>query len=139
MPITIEGAEALKETMRKIDIAINPNIQRMGDVARIMMTSIDKTFATNGRGTWKPQAPSTRPGQGGTLEFTGALRASMEPRLTQNSAEVKPSSAVYKYGSVNNYGSKSGRIPARPFMKIWPEDMDDIMEVLEKPVDEAMK
>lgn len=139
MPISIEGLQELKDTIKKMEKAIDPKIETMAQVSRIILDSIDRTFATNGHGTWAAQAPSTRPGKGGTLEFTSALRGSMQPRIGRNYAEVKPSNAVYKYGAVNHYGSKSGRIPARPFMRLWPEDLEEIMRTYVAPIDEAMK
>ena len=139
MPIEIEGMAELKKTLHDMEEAINPKIELMTEFTRIMMADIDKTFVLNGRGLWAAQAPSTRPGKGGTLEFTGALRSSMEPRLGKNYAEVKPSNSVYRYGAVNHYGSKSGRIPRRPFMYISKEAQEELMTKYANKVEQAMK
>lgn len=137
MPIVVEGINELKKTLSNMTKAIDPQIKTMAEVGRIMLKDFDEMFATNGHGTWKANAPSTRPGVGGILEFTGKMRKSIELRLGKNFAECKPANSVYKYAAVNHYGSRSGRIPARPFLILF--SLDDITKTIGKPIDEAMK
>lgn len=137
MPIEVLGKEELQRTMNAVKAAIDPQIQTMGEVGKVMLRDFDEMFATDGHGTWKPNAPSTRPGTGGILEFTGKLRNSIELKVSKNSAQCKPANSVYKYAAVNHYGSKSGRIPARPFLILY--SLDDIQRTVGKPIDEAMK
>lgn len=150
--------------INKLENAVDPTYQKLGEAGRIALESINYSFDTNGRGTWKENAPSTKEGIPGILQYTGRLRNSMQLTIGKNYAEVRPSNDVFKYAAVNHYGSKaiigissifklgkkrgkklaraagfSGRIPARPFMRLWSDHIEKIFDVIEKPIDEAMK
>jgi phage gpG-like protein len=139
MGMTVTGVEAIQKTVVQLKKAMTPDSEKMSKVATELAAAIDKNFATNGRGSWAPNSPNTREGVGGIFQFTGLARASMQKKVGATFAIVQPSNKVFKYVAVNNFGSKDGRIPARQLMTLYEDDIQNVMNVLEKPIDEALK
>lgn len=113
-----------------------------GAIRNILLTSIDRNFSEGGRyGTenvfgggstrWKPSGRAQRDG-GQTLVDTGQLAASIQVNVVGNSVQIGTNKI---YGAIHNYGGTAGRnqsarIPARPFLVIQNEDLEDIGESL---------
>lgn len=109
-----------------------------GAIRNILITSIDRNFSEGGRyGTenvfgggstrWKPSGRAQRD-SGQTLVDTGQLAASIQVSVVGNSVQIGTNKV---YGAIHHYGGRAGRggsvvIPARPFLVIQNEDLEDI-------------
>lgn len=86
---------------------------------------------------WKPLAPVTlknkaKRGYRQILVSTGELRNSIEVRPQGNSIVI---SANKQYAAIQNFGGEAGKnrsvaIPARPFLVIQSETLEEIQEIV---------
>jgi phage virion morphogenesis protein len=157
MGITVLGLDKVKETLIRLERAIEPDNSKMSEIAKVLLESVQTNFAQEGRPTpWKRLAPATLYGElvrknvkkktgiraskifsnRKILYRTGKLYRSLKPRAGKDTAAV--TTDLY-YGWVHNYGTTGGRIPARPFMLIQDEDAPAVEAVLLKPIDEALR
>lgn len=133
--------------------AFREQLLQLGDLAKdltpvapairnILITSIDRNFSEGGRyGTdnvfgggstrWKPSGRAQRQ-SGQTLVDTGQLAASIQVTVVGNTVQIGTNKV---YGPIHNFGGSAGRghsvaIPARPFLVIQNEDLEDIGEAI---------
>lgn len=105
----------------------------MGAVAEVMYAAVDENFARGGRPRWLGLAASTlrrnpdrRGGQ--VLVSNGTLYSSISQYSDDSTAVVGPKS---KYAAIHQFGGMAGRgrktsIPARPYLALQQEDLDEI-------------
>jgi phage virion morphogenesis protein len=123
----------------------------MRSISGIMLDAVEENFAQEGRPRWKPSISATKRG-GKTLQKSGRLAASISRRWSANTAQVGTNvvyAAIHQFGgktkphvikaknkqalfwpgarhpvkAINHPGSV---IPARPFLSLTDEDLDDI-------------
>lgn len=125
----------------------------LNTIGEIILSSVEENFAREGRfesaGSWRggntrwaDLAASTKaarakqgkwPGQ--KLQMSqGGLAASISKVVKGNAVTVGTNKA---YGAIHQFGGQAGRgrkvtIPARPFLVVQDEDVEDIMDVLDK-------
>lgn len=118
----------------------------MSVVSHRMLQAVQDNFESEGRpDKWKPLSPVTvelrrKKGQwpGKILNVSqGGLAHSIQAECDAKSATVGSTmaSTAKIYSAIQNFGGQAGRgrkvtIPAREFMNIPDEDMDDIMETI---------
>lgn len=157
MPITITIDDTdLKRMLNDLHRKLGDLSPVMRTVASIMEASVQRNFEEGGRPVkWTP-SKRVRAGGGQTLVDSGRLKNSITSRSTAASAEVGTN---VKYAAIHQFGGKTkphvikpknkksiffpgaahpvkmvnhpgSHIPARPFLVIPPEDMEDIKDVL---------
>lgn len=95
------------------------------------------TLLSGGTAQWKALSAATlktkaKRGYRKILISTGELRNSIEVRPQGNSIVISSNKA---YAAIHNFGGKAGRnrsvtIPARPFLVIQPETLEEIREMV---------
>lgn len=99
----------------------------------LVLASVQRNFDTGGRPT--PWAPLKRPRRRGRnpspipLTDTGQLRRSITGMVQGNSAII---STELAYAAIHQFGA--GRVPARPFLVLQPEDTAMILGLFESHV-----
>jgi len=107
-------------------------------IGQIMRTSIVENFQKGGRpDAWEPLSDETLLTKKGdkiliNQGFAGGLMGSIHPEIGDDYVMVGTDK---KYAAIHQFGGKAGRggkvtIPARPFLLIQDEDIDDITEEL---------
>jgi phage virion morphogenesis protein len=114
----------------------------MQDISETLKNSVEENFAQESarnpiggekRGAWDDLAPSTLQSRaranksGKKLQFTGVLLGSIQTKANNNEAMVGTNN---EYARFLNDGTK--KMPARPFMVVQREDVDEIRETLEE-------
>ncbi len=112
----------------------------MRSIAGVMLDAVEENFEKEGRPTkWKPLSPATlaqrkREGKdtGKILQKSGQLAASISTKATSTSAMVGTNK---RYAAIQHFGGKAGRglkvtIPARPYMLLTDEDVEEIKDVI---------
>lgn len=105
----------------------------MKKLAGIMHDAVEENFQQEGRPKWKPSKRAMKQG-GKTLQDTGSLAASISTRYNNNSAVVGTNK---KYAAIHQFGGKAGRgrkvtIPARPFLKLTNDDLQEIKDAVKE-------
>ncbi|BCB96788.1 Mu-like prophage FluMu G protein 2 [Dissulfurispira thermophila] len=107
----------------------------MRQIAGIMHYAVEENFAEQGRPRWLPLSPKTiamrqKKGYwpGKILQMRGELAASITQQSDNDSAIVGTNKV---YAAIHQFGGKAGRgkkvdIPARPFLKLTDEDLEEI-------------
>jgi phage virion morphogenesis protein len=143
---TSDLQKLLSGLLKRMDNLSGP----MAILGETILTSIQENFESGGRPTrWEPLAPSTivereRKGKwpGRILVRTGVSGG----LLGSISYEAFPRKAVVSankiYAAIHHFGGKAGRggktdIPARPYMMIQDEDMDEMQAALKNYILEA--
>jgi len=97
------------------------------EVTEILMNSIRKNFDDQGRPKkWEPLKAPRRRGGTQVLIDTTRLMNSMQPVAMNSYAEVGTN---VEYAATHHFGR--GPIPARPFLLVQDEDLDDINHAIE--------
>jgi len=128
-------------------------------LAGILHNAVEENFAKEGRPKWSPLAKATikqrtreKRWPGKILQRSGRLASSISARHDAMSAEVGTNVKVkggYLLGAIHQFGtkprtgatrslfSKKGRtgIPARPFLKLTKEDIQDMNVILKRYLD----
>lgn len=139
--------ERLRDDLRQIDRDLsNMRTPLRESVRQVIIPSIDANFEAGGRPPWTPLAQSTtdrriRQGTGTRiLQETGRLRQTAtqfsrwdigtdEAHIGNWPANVKTRAAVAEFGAERSGGSRSVRVPPRPFLLIQDRDADQIDEI----------
>lgn len=131
-------SDALKKDAQ-LSRAVAEMNRPMMEAEKIIREEIAANFASESEaGTkWAPLAPRTvedriRKGYGGEhpiLERTGELKSGMKGSSDNESAEVGPSEDI-PYAGVQNDGSKDGKIPARPYLRISAKGEERISDAI---------
>ncbi|PID40661.1 MAG: phage virion morphogenesis protein [Proteobacteria bacterium] len=137
--ITLDDREAwamLKRLQDRLD-RTKPAFQVIGEIVR---SSVERNFAAEGRPRkWDPSARAIAEG-GQTLSDTGRLRRSLNTQTGEGYAAVGTNviyAAIHHFGgeirpkkakALNTpYGlSRKATMPARPFLMVQDEDLDEI-------------
>lgn len=111
-------------------------------IAGVMAHAVEENFAQEGRPPWLPLAASTvaaherRYGSGRVkiLQDTGRLAASVTTSSDALQARMGTNTI---YAAIHQLGGNTGRnhaskIPARPFLKLGDDDMEEIVDILER-------
>lgn len=130
-----EFRKAMEELIRK-GATLRP---LMRNIAGIMHNAVEDNFAQEGRPRWSPLSAKTVQSRakrgywpGKILQMRGQLAASISSRHTENTAEVGTNLV---YAGIHQFGGKAGRgrkvdIPARPFLKLTEQDIEDIKQAV---------
>jgi len=133
--ITIDSAK-LMAALKRLAAAGHDLTPAMRKAAGIMADSVEENFEQEGRPKWKSLAASTllqRAREGSTgkiLQRSGNLAKSITRHSDATSAVVGTNTI---YARIQQLGGKAGRghkveIPARPFLKLTPEDEEKIIK-----------
>lgn len=114
------------------DVKINRDLSKaMRGVAQIMKRSIKLNFQAGGRPVpWMPKKDGTaRP-----LWGSGVLRSTLRSEYGKNYAEAAMGAGL-KYAWIHQKGGLAGRghkanIPARPYMVLQREDLENIAKLV---------
>lgn len=116
----------------------------MEDIAAIMLDAVEENFAQEGRPDWVDLTDNTKARRekrgkwpGKILQDSGLLAASVQARADDNEAAVStnyPSAPTHQFGAEKGeYGQTKtglpipfGDIPARPFLVLGEDDIQEI-------------
>lgn len=110
----------------------------MKNIAGIFAYSTEENFKEEGRPKWQNLKDSTikqrtkkKQWPGMILQVTGQLASSVNTYYDDDSAIIGSNLA---YASIHQLGGQTGRnksveIPARPYLKLSDDDMDEILDV----------
>jgi phage virion morphogenesis protein len=138
--ITIKVDDAsIKRLFSKLEQKAIDKAQLTRAITGIMKRAVDDNFETQGRpDRWAPLSPVTlkqklKKGKDKILINSNLLRRSITSYNDANTAVVgtnKPYAAIHQFGGNISRKTKKGShiitIPARPFLKLTPEDLADI-------------
>jgi phage virion morphogenesis protein len=123
----------------------------LAEIGEILMSSIEENFLQEGRyesadswhggsNRWRDLAESTKEARrkvgkwpGKKLQMSqGGLAASIHPEVHGDNLEIGSNKV---YAAIHQFGGKAGRgrkvnIPARPYLVVQEEDIDEIMDTL---------
>lgn len=145
--IEYDGADVTRMLQRLIDAGINPR-PALKEIGEELVDSTKKRFETTtgpDGAPWKRNAASTikRKGRDRPLTGGGALMDQINYQLTGN--DTLEVGSPTKYAAMQQFGgAKSafphlwGDIPARPFLGISGEDEDNIVDIFNRYLREAI-
>jgi len=145
----------LKQLLRKSKDASTA----FAEIAQVLASSVEKNFHQEGRylapnsmyggsSKWQKLADSTvanraRSGRGAhpILQVSGQLASSITTASGPRHAQIGTSLV---YGAIHQYGGKAGRgrkvtIPARPFLVVQDEDIDDALDIIARHLTRGVK
>jgi len=139
-PIEIKVDDKEIQQLLKRLISKTENLRPlMKNIAGIMLDSVEENFEKEGRpykwqGLAKPTIKQrTKKGYwpGRILQVRGELAASITSKYDENSAVVGTNKV---YAAIHQLGGEAGRnknvkIPARPYLKLTEDDINQILEV----------
>lgn len=113
-------------------------------VREVVIPSIRRNFATEGRPSWAPLAPATvlsRGASGPILDRTGRLlKVATQFNIwsyTRDSATITGIDSRVKYATYHQGGTR--KMPARPFVVLQDEDEEQIERIFYVWLDERMR
>lgn len=125
--IEINNAQEVAIVLERLAQATTHRTPLMRSIAGTMESAVLQNFDVGGRPKWL----GLKYRQGGTpLVDTENLMGSITSDYTNDTAIVgtnEPYAAIHQFGGKVGRGRKT-TIPARPFLKLTPEDESDIME-----------
>lgn len=108
-------------------------------IGETVTASVQRNFELGGRPGWQPLAPATlAKKRGGSIlvdkGFAGGLLGSIHWEVADNVIYVGTDKI---YAAIHQFGGQAGRnhkvtIPAREFLMIQDEDIDEILELLQE-------
>ena len=124
--IEINNAQEVAIVLERLAQATTHRTPLMRSIAGTMESAVLKNFDVGGRPKWL----GLKYRQGTPLVDTENLMGSITSDYTNDTAVVGTNEP---YAAIHQFGGKAGRgrkttIPARPFLKLTPEDESDIME-----------
>lgn len=124
--IEINNAQEVAIVLERLAQATAHRTPLMRSIAGTMESAVLKNFDVGGRPKWL----GLKYRQGTPLVDTENLMGSITSDYTNDTAVVGTNEP---YAAIHQFGGKAGRgrkttIPARPFLKLTPEDESDIME-----------
>ena len=160
MDIKIEvDDKGVKEALRELSERMEDMTPVMRRIGELLVSSVQENFNREGRYSepgswrggskrWQPLAPSTIkqrerlgywPGQ--ILTRTGRLKASITYHAGRDYVAVGTNLV---YAAIHQFGGKAGRghranIPARPFLVVQDEDLDEIREIIARAILKGLK
>lgn len=124
--IEINNAQEVAIVLERLAQATAHRTPLMRSIAGSMESTVLQNFDVGGRPKWL----GLKYRQGTPLVDTENLMGSITSDYTNDTAVVGTNEP---YAAIHQFGGKAGRgrkttIPARPFLKLTPEDESDIME-----------
>lgn len=124
--IEINNAQEVAIVLERLAQATTHRPPLMRSIAGTMESAVLQNFDVGGRPKWL----GLKYRQGTPLVDTENLMGSITSDYTNDTAVVGTNEP---YAAIHQFGGKAGRgrkttIPARPFLKLTPEDESDIME-----------
>lgn len=124
--IEINNAQEVAIVLERLSQATTHRTPLMRSIAGTMESAVLQNFDVGGRPKWL----GLKYRQGTPLVDTENLMGSITSDYTNDTAVVGTNEP---YAAIHQFGGKAGRgrkttIPARPFLKLTPEDEADIME-----------
>ena len=124
--IEINNAQEVAIVLERLAQATTHRTPLMRSIAGTMESAVLQNFDVGGRPKWL----GLKYRQGTPLVDTENLMGSITSDYTNDTAIVGTNEP---YAAIHQFGGKAGRgrkttIPARPFLKLTPEDETDIME-----------
>ena len=124
--IEINNAQEVAIVLERLAQATTHRTPLMRSIAGTMESAVLQNFDVGGRPKWL----GLKYRQGTPLVDTENLMGSITSAYTNDEAIVGTNEP---YAAIHQFGGKAGRgrkttIPARPFLKLTPEDESDIME-----------
>lgn len=124
--IEINNAQEVAIVLERLAQVTTHRTPLMRSIAGTMESAVLKNFDVGGRPKWL----GLKYRQGTPLVDTENLMGSITSDYTNDTAVVGTNEP---YAAIHQFGGKAGRgrkttIPARPFLKLTPEDESDIME-----------
>ena len=124
--IEINNAQEVAIVLERLSQATTHRTPLMRSIAGTMESAVLQNFDVGGR----PKLLGLKYRQGTPLVDTENLMGSITSDYTNDTAIVGTNEP---YAAIHQFGGKAGRgrkttIPARPFLKLTPEDEADIME-----------
>ena len=124
--IEINNAQEVAIVLERLSQATTHRTPLMRSIAGTMESAVLQNFDVGGRPKWL----GLKYRQGTPLVDTENLMGSITSDYTNDTAIVGTNEP---YAAIHQFGGKAGRgrkttIPARPFLKLTPEDELDIME-----------
>lgn len=124
--IEINNAQEVAIVLERLSQATTHRTPLMRSIAGSMESAVLQNFDVGGRPKWL----GLKYRQGTPLVDTENLMGSITSDYTNDTAVVGTNEP---YAAIHQFGGKAGRgrkttIPARPFLKLTPEDEADIME-----------
>lgn len=124
--IEINNAQEVAIVLERLAQATTHRTPLMRSIAGSMESAVLQNFDVGGRPKWL----GLKYRQGIPLVDTENLMGSITSDYTNDTAVVGTNEP---YAAIHQFGGKAGRgrkttIPARPFLKLTPEDESDIME-----------
>ncbi len=122
----------------------------MGNIAGAMLNAVEKNFAAEGRPDWVDLTDNTKDKRknwpGKILQDSGQLAASVTPRHDADEAAVSTNdikAATHQFGAKEGeYGTTKtglpipfGDIPARPFLVLGDDDIEEIDFIIDDYLD----
>jgi len=148
-------SDAVTARLKKIAKAGADLSKPLSTIGEIVLSSVEENFAREGRfetaGSWRggstrwaDLADSTKAARakkgkwpGKKLQVSqGGLAASISKTVTNKDVTVGTNKV---YGAIHQFGGQAGRgrsvtIPARPFLVVQDEDIEDMIDVLDKHI-----
>jgi len=124
--IEINNAQEVAIVLERLAQATTHRTPLMRSIAGTMESAVLQNFDVGGRPKWL----GLKYRQGTPLVDTENLMGSITSDYTNDTAVVGTNEP---YAAIHQFGGKAGRgrkttIPARPFLKLTPEDESDIMK-----------
>lgn len=124
--IEINNAQEVAIVLERLAQATTHRTPLMRSIVGTMESAVLQNFDVGGRPKWL----GLKYRQGTPLVDTENLMGSITSDYTNDTAVVGTNEP---YAAIHQFGGKAGRgrkttIPARPFLKLTPEDESDIME-----------
>lgn len=133
MFIDIKARRALKK-LNRLEQRMRNTRPLMRDIAGVMADAVEENFAREGRPKWVDLQPATKKARarknkwpGKILQVSGKLASSVSQRSSQTEAAV---GSNLVYAGVHQFGSTKQNIPARPFLRMQDDDIDEILDLV---------
>lgn len=143
--ITLNGVNETTRALKEIETHLSDTQPLMREIAEVAKTSVETNFEVGGRPVWKPLAASTIQAKGHSkpLLASNVLR-NIVTKVTDTSVTIGVQPAAKDYAAIQHLGGKAGRgqkvtIPARPFMLLQSEDIDEIERLVDEWVSKPLK
>jgi phage virion morphogenesis protein len=135
--MTISISDGASVPLREFAVNVADTLPLMKNIGEIALASVQENFEVGGRPKWQPLAPATIKAKGHSkpLVASGVLK-SVVMKATANQVTVGVQPAAKDYAAIQHFGGKAGRggkvtIPARPFMLLQNEDLQEIEELVQ--------
>jgi phage virion morphogenesis protein len=143
--LTISVTDNASGPLREFTLRVANTLPLMKNLGEIALQSVEENFEVGGRPKWQPLAPATIKAKGHSkpLIASGVLK-NVVMRATANEVIVGVQPAAKEYAAIQHFGGKAGRhqsvtIPARPFMLLQPEVLEEIDQLVQGWPSEALK